>query len=121
MDFDFILILKIMLLVCLWALNLAFVLFIFNSRNISKKLSGLELVLSKRRKEAVSYLIPILINFSKKTKNLKMLVTINKLPLKDSITFIISSLLPIIGIFQILNSSFNITKLLFTSSPSKSK
>ncbi|GEM_PF-6611650 len=116
MNSDFLLSAKVILFVLLWFFNLVFIVFIFKSRKFYNQLTQFESICSTKRKEAVSCLVPVLINISEKNKKLNLLLNINNQPLKETIAFAISSFLPIIGIFQIINSGFNLTKLMFSDS-----
>jgi len=120
MDFDFLFLAKIILFMTFWLSNLAFIVFIFKSRGFYKKFAQLELVCSSKRKEAVRYFIPLLINISEKNKKLNMLLNIKNYPLKEIIAFALSSSLPLICIFQILNGSFNLNKFIFNDSKADS-
>ena len=120
MNFDFPLSAKVILLILLWFFNLAFIVFIFKSRKFYNQLTQFESICSTKRKEAVSCLAPALINISEKNKKLNLLLNINNRPLKETIAFAISSFLPIIGIFQIINGSFNLTKFIFNDSKANS-
>ena len=113
MSINFFFLAKIFILVYVWTLIVFCTLLMFNGYRIFERLKHYEEVFTNKKREAVLYFIPTVLDISRKNKNLQIVLGIRKTALKEFLELTLPLIYNFLSLFLGARFGFSqLTKLL---------